>query len=427
MIGTCAAAVALAGALALLLLSSENRNPPHQMGPGATVPAQNVVGSIGVNIHLSYFSTAYGNFPAIATRLKALGVRNVRDVACSGCTLQNQRLRDLGAAGIRLNLVMGDPTGRTGKLPQLLALVRGPLRPYVASVEGPNEYDNSGDPNWAPRLKAYQQELYRGIKSDPRLRGLPVFGPSLVHPQSYGQLGNISRSDDAASVHAYPPNGQPPMLDLPNELRLANTTEPSRPVISTETGYRTGGPPQPGNRPVSEAREAAYLTDLVLGYYRAGVKRSFIYELVDEKPDPSGKDSQQHFGLLRNNFSPKPAYFALHNLISLLSAGGPARGSLDAPRATASSSGGSRMQTLTMQRGDGSQVLAIWPTDPSAADAVGKAGRTHPVQIALSRRAPLALYRPAIGPNVQRRLASATQATVRVGADPLLVVVPRSG
>jgi hypothetical protein len=415
--------LALAGAIALAFLLTEGGKSPTRRG--ATVASQDVVGSIGVNVHLSYFSTAYGNFPALAARLKELGVRNVRDVACSSCTLQNQRLRQLGTAGIKLNLVMGDPTGKTGKLPQLLALVRGPLRPFVTSVEGPNEYDNAGDPKWAPRLKAYQQQLYRGIKSDPRLRQLRVLGPSLVHPQSYRQLGDISRSADAATVHAYPPSGQPPVLDLPNELHLAGITEPSKPVMSTETGYRTGGPPLPGNRPVSEAREGAYLSDLVLGYYRAGVRRSYIYELVDEKPDPAGKDSQQHFGLLHNDLSPKPAYLALRNLISLLSAGGPARGALDAPRATATSLDGSSIETLTIERGDGSQVLAIWPTDPGPADAIGRSGKTHPVDLALSERLPLALYRPALG-SAPQRLRPTSDATVRMGADPLLVVIPRS-
>lgn len=422
----CAAVAALAIAIVLVFVVSTGNKRSQPKGPGATVPAQDVVGSIGVNIHLSYFSTAYGKFPALAARLKSLGVRNVRDVACAACTVENQRLRQLGEAGIKLNLVMGDPSGKSGKLPQLLALVRGPLRPFVSSVEGPNEYDNGGDPQWAPRLRAYQQELYRGIKGDPRLRSLPVIGPSLVHPQSYGQLGNIGQSADIANVHAYPPNGQPPALGIGNELHLAAITEPSRPVMSTETGYRTGGPALPGNRPVSEAREAAYLPDLVLDYYRAGVRRSFIYELVDEHPDPAGKDPEQHFGLLRNDLSPKPAYLALRNLISVVSAGGPARGSLDAPRATATSLDGTRIDSLTMQRGDGSQVLAIWPTNPGAADATGRSGKTHAIDIALSKRAPLTVYRPALSGGPQRRLTPTDDATVRIGADPLLIVIPPS-
>jgi hypothetical protein len=392
-------------------------------GSGGTVSAQNVVGSIGVNVHMSYLDTSYARFPQIEQRLKALGVRTVRDGACSGCKQENQRLQQLGAAGIKLDLIMGDPRGQTGTLPQLIGLVRGPLAPFVTSVEGPNEYDNQGDPKWLPRLKAYQRQLYDAIKRDPKLRHIQVVGPSLVRSSSYAQLGNIDRMLDAGNLHPYPPNGGPPAANIAQELRLASTIAPGRSVQATETGYRTGGPPQPGNRPLTEQQEAAYLPALVLEYYRAGIRRSFLYELADEKPDPQGKDPQQHYGLLRQDLSPKPAYSALQNLIGLLSSAGPAKGSLDAPRATASSIDGSPIHTLTIQRGDGSQVLAMWLTSPTARDALAGRGRTHPVQLALGDRAAIDVYRPSLGKGPQQRLRPTTEAKIQLGADPVLAVI----
>ena len=416
--------IAVAGVVVLATTGGGSRKSTSGNG---TVTSQAMIGSIGVNVHLSYLDTAYARFPQLEQRLKALGVRYVRDGACSGCVQENQRLRQLGQAGIRLDLIMGDPGGQTGKLPQLVNLVRGQLAPFVTSVEGPNEYDNQGDPHWLPRLRAYQTQLYRAIKSDPKLRHIQVLGPSLVRSQSYGQLGNMVSSLDAANLHPYPPSGGPPAANLPAELRLAAQIAPSKPVFATETGYRTGGPAEPGNKPVSEQWQGALVPALALENFRAGIRRSYFYELVDEKPDPGGKDPQQHYGLLRQDLSPKPGYTALQNLIALLGQGGPVTGTPDAPRATARSLDGSPIHTLTIQRGDGAQVVAIWLTSPHAQDALTKTGKTHSVQLTLDSRAAVQVYRPALGRAPQASYKSSTRVSVKLGADPVLAVIKSGG
>jgi hypothetical protein len=397
----------------LTVLSGGKSGPPR----GAAVPAQNVVGSIGVNVHLQYLDTAYANFPVIEQRLKALGVKNIRDGACAGCAQENQRLQQLGQAGIKFDLIMGDPGGQTGSLQQLVGVAKQ-FAPYLTAVEGPNEYDNAGDPKWAPKLRTYQQDLYKAVKSDDKLKKVPVIGPSFVNPESFQQVGDLSRSMDAANLHSYPPSGSPPASNVDSELRRAAAMAPRKPAYSTETGYRTGGPPQPGNKPVDPRTASAYLTALVLEYYRSGIHRSYIYEFVDEKPDRFGKDPQQHFGLLNNNLKPKPAFHALHNLISLLSVGGPAKGEPQQPAGTVTSLDGAPIHTLTMQRGDGSQVLAMWLTAPDA--------RIHKVELSLDDSAPVQVYRPSLGRGPQAELPSSTDFTVKLGREPVLLVIPPS-
>ncbi len=397
----------------LIVLSGGKSGPPR----AAAVPAQNVVGSIGVNVHLSYLNTTYKNFPVIAARLEALGVHNIRDGACAGCVQENQRLRKLGQAGFGIDLIMGDPKGTTGKLPQLVSLAHQ-FAPFLTSVEGPNEYDNQGDRQWAAHLRSYQQQLYKAVRDDDKLRGVKVVGPSFVEPDSFRQVGDLTKSMDAANLHPYPPNGAPPASNIDRELRRAAAFAPRKPAFATETGYRTGGPPQPGNKPVSSDVAAAYLTTLVLEYYRAGIPRSYLYELADERHDPRNRDPQQHFGLLHANLKPKPAYHALHNLISLLSAGGPARGQMDDPSAAATTLDGAPIHTLTMQRGDGSQVLAIWLTSPD--------GKVHPVELTLDEGAPVQVYRPALSRRAQADLPSSTDAKIKLGREPVLVVIPPS-
>ena len=41
---------------------------------------------------------------------------------------------------------------------------------------------------------------------------------------------------------------------------------------------------------------------------------------MDEKPEPGLTDHEQHFGLLRNDLSPKPAFDAVRTLVAALRA-----------------------------------------------------------------------------------------------------------
>jgi hypothetical protein len=400
--------------LALILFLTVGGGGNKRKPPSGVVPAQNVVGSIGVNVHLSYGDTTYSRFPVLMASLKALGVRNLRDGACAGCVQSNQRMQQLGRAGFRFDLIMGDPKNSTGTLQQNLASVKQ-LAPFVTSVEGPNEWDNSGDPRWKANDLSYQRQLYNAVKDDPKLRRIQVIGPSLVNSTSFAKLSGIGSSLDAVNLHSYPPDGSPPASNVSEELRLAASEAPRKPVVSTETGYRTGGPPLPGNKPVNKKLEGAYLDSLVLEYYRAGIRRSYIYELIDERPDPAGKNPQEHFGLLNADTHPKPAFSALRNLIKLLSVGGPAGATaLEPAHVTATTLDGSPIHTLTMQRGDGSQVLAVWETSPG--------GRPHPLELTVDQSASLSIYRPSVARVVQRRLGPVTDARINLGADPVLVV-----
>jgi len=404
-------ALALAIVLLLTLGGGSNKTPR-----GASIPAQDVVGSIGVNVHLSYLNTTYARFPAIAARLKALGIHNIRDGACPGCVEENQRLAQLGRQGFGIDLIMGDPRGTTGKLPQIIGQANQ-LAPFITSLEGPNEWDNQGDPQWAKHLSDYQQQLYKAVKDSDKLRAKPVVGPSFVNPTSFQKVApQIEKSFDVANMHSYPPNGSPPASNIDGELARAAAAAPRKPAYATETGYRTGGRPQPGNKPVSPHLAATYLTTLVLEYYRAGVPRTYLYELADERHDPKNKNPQQHFGLLNADLKPKPAYTALRNLVSILSTGGPATGQMQDPAGALTALDGAPIHTLTMQRGDGSQVMALWLTSPDR--------KVHTVELTLDQSQPVQIYRPTLARRPQASLPTSTDDRIKLGREPVLVVIP---
>jgi hypothetical protein len=271
--------------------------------------------SVGVNVHLSYYNTAYRNFPAVAHALADLGVRQVRDGACAGCTGQNDRLEALGRQGIGLTLIMGHPGG-SESLASLVSLASGPLLPHLAAVEGPNEYDGSGDRRWTTRLRAYQHELWRRVRATPKLTAVPVLGPSLLSFANFSKLGDLSHWLDCGNVHPYAA-GDVPSADLRANMAAVRRVASRKPVCATEAGYHNATADRGDHPGVSETTAGAYVPRLYLDFFRAGIERTFLYELVDEWSDPGREKRDSNFGLLRNDFSPKPAYRSLKALMQL--------------------------------------------------------------------------------------------------------------
>jgi hypothetical protein len=51
---------------------------------------------------------------------------------------------------------------------------------------------------------------------------------------------------------------------------------------------------------------------------KSGVTQTYLYELLDEQPDASGTNAQDHYGLFHNDGTPKLAAIAIHNLTAIL-------------------------------------------------------------------------------------------------------------
>jgi hypothetical protein len=326
------------------------------LAPQPAAPAAALRDSVGVNVHLSHVSTPYNNFTAVKSALLELGVRHVRDGACAGCTWLFPRIRELGAAGVRFTMIAGSPRNTTGTLADNLAAIKGSLLPAVEAVEGPNEWDISGDPAWAANLRAYQSDLYARVQADPFLRPLTVVGPSLVYRSSRATLGDLSASMTVGNLHPYP-GGQAPAKNLDSELALASTVSASKPVMATETGYHNALATTGTHPPIDEANAGVYTERLPLDYYARGIRRTFIYQLLDEKPDPGNADMQQHFGLLRNDLSHKPAYDALKALLANVGDGTPST-----PRSLRFDlvGGDTSLRQLLFARSDGAFSLVLW-------------------------------------------------------------------
>ncbi len=339
----------LAAAAALLLPTAAS---------GAATPARNAdsfVDSIGVNTHTYYDDTVYySHFGQVKQKLAELGVRHIRENLVTDREDQYERLRELAANGVRATLIMGDPT-EDEPLDELLSVVKTELKGAVAALEGPNEFDMWGGSDWISGLRPYQQRLYAAVKSDPALASLPIVGPSIVHRRNQEALGDVSGDLDYGNIHSYP-DGYRPEENLDRHLEAAGDNSGSEPVMATETGYHTAAGWGGEHNPVSEAAMAAYVPRMFLEYFRRGIVRTFSYELLDE--EGGSGEREDNFGLLRNDFSEKPAFVALRNTIDILKD----PGSSFAPDSLAYTVGGDAedVHHVLLQKRDGSFYLALW-------------------------------------------------------------------
>jgi hypothetical protein len=337
-------------------------------------PSDRFVDSIGVNVHMSYEDTGYRDVAAVRAALRDLGVRHVRDGNALGVAGQYEALRELARDGLRVDLILGDPVGSSGSgtLDQQIASLKNDLRGAVASVEGPNEFDGRGGPDWPRLLRDYQERLYRMVKDDPALGGLPVVGPSLIAISEWPRVGKLSDAVDYGNIHPYA-GGEPPRPgQVEDQLKLVARATGSDPVYATEAGYHNAISAGPEAQPVvSERAAAVYVPRLFLEHFRGGIERTYLYELLDERPDPAGRDAEQHFGLIRSDSSRKPAFAALRNLIAILRDPGP---EFEASSLDFSLKAGDSVNQVLLQKRDGTFYLVLWRPDTSA---WSKAARTN--------------------------------------------------
>jgi hypothetical protein len=312
--------------------------------------AETLVDSIGVNVHFSYVDTAYARRAEVLARLRELGVRHVRDGMPYPIEAMRAGLRAVSRQGIRGTLI-GDPTlDPASQVADSVAL----MGDGIAGFEGPNELDASGNPAWPAMLRDYMPALDAAVGDE--APGVPVIGPSFIDPAS--RIRIPPDLPGLFNAHPYPQGGppEPAIGDAVRELRARGGD--SR-AIFTESGYHNALRATTGQPPVSEEAAAVYLPRLLVTAFGAGVRRTFIYELLDEKPDPGLLDPEQHFGLLRQDLSPKPVFRAVQTLIAALKASTGKRRSGQVSL-NIQVRGADDVERLVLARRDRSLVVALW-------------------------------------------------------------------
>ena len=352
-----------------------------ELTPLPSVQADAVVDGYGVGIHLPFLDTPYRDAETVATALEDLGVRHVRDDLYLDNPRQYDGIRTLAGRGIRFDLIMGRPD-RPGTPADYVRTVAEELPTgAVESVEGVNEWDHFGGPDWPVELVSWQQRLFDEVKGDPRTSHLPVLSPALAFRWNYAALPDLSPWSDKANAHMYP-GGYKPTNEITRITDSLLAVVPGKPVVTTEAGYHNALNTAHGHRAVPEDVAGVYEPRLLLEHLLRGEERLYRYELIDSFADPGKTDPEAHFGLLRHDLSPKPAYHAMRNLIDLLEDPGPAHRTEPLPLSVKGWPSDGRY--LVTQKRDGGFVLLLW-RDVAVYDPVDRErSPVAPVEVTLT-------------------------------------------
>ena len=351
MIAALVVAVVAVPGLAALVLVGRDQTPQAPALRTSTLSADAFVDSIGVGTHLNYFDTAYARLPELVARLRELGVHHIREAVPAPTGQHADALRAVGAAGLKATLGNGDPGSDPARwVADGISLIGD----QAVAFEAPNELDNTDYADWPAQLRTYMPALVAAVRE--QAPGADVIGPSFIDSASRALIPN----DLPGLFNGHPySGGLPPEGALDQALDERRATTPGRGVVFTEAGYHNALNATAGQPPASEEAAAVYLPRLLATAFGAGVRRTFLYELVDEKPDPGLIDAEQHFGLLRNDLSPKPAFTAIKTMIAAVQASpGERSGAPLEPQVQVDS--GDPVERVTLQRADGSLAILLW-------------------------------------------------------------------
>ncbi len=354
-----------------------------QAEPQAAVGVADFLDTLGVNTHIAYKDGAYADTGRVARDLRYLGIHHVREGIVDHWGPDTASLADyvrLAEAGAKFDLVVSHQPQPATAAPfietnlAMLATLRRAMPHGIAAVEGPNEINNWPVAAYkaltgVPAALASQRDLYAAVHADPGLRGVQVYdltgGP---------QQASLAGRADAANQHPYPHNAMQPGDGIPPGFAEAYSMVGRYPRVITETGNFSLPLGWPAGKAwweaatylgVDEATQAKSVLDTYFDAFAQGVGRTYVYELLDQKPDPDGASTFLHYGLFRFDHAPKPAATAIHALTLILSGkaapavNGASKGRLD--YALALPPTGHR---VLLQRADGVFVLALWNDVP---------------------------------------------------------------
>jgi hypothetical protein len=310
--------------------------------------------SVGVNLHLAFPGTIYQTqFPQIMQAMIALGITHYRDgLNQYALPFQYQNAEALGKAGMKADWLMDSHNSAS-----IINSAYEYAPDATAGFEGPNEDDADVGFN----LSTFMQLLKSTVRSNPATAAMPIIDPSFLNVSSFGIQGSLGPLVNYGNMHDYFGNYNPETGSYGSNfyncggygsmqfnICLAQMVSGGQPAVSTETGYQSG-------TGLSDAIIGRYELRTLFEGLNLGVARTYIYEMID--------DASGNWGLLTANFTPRPAYTAIQNVLALLK-----DVNFTQPgKLNYSLTGGMQnVNHVLLQKSDGTFYIAIWLAVPGA-------------------------------------------------------------
>jgi len=399
---------------------------------------------LGVNLHVNYTDGAYARIGNVVQAMRFLGITHARTALPS--------LRDGGfgvrgsaplasylymaGAGIRFTFIAYPDIDRAvGTARSILAARPG----SIAAIEGFNEINNfpvtyGGMKSDAAAILA-QKALYAAVRADPAFRTIPVYDLTGAPPTT-----DISGRADLANGHPYTQNARQPGPSIARGYTIYGAKPGAIPMVVTEFGNFSLPADWPAGKPlwaghtmlgVDERTQAKIILNGFAESARLGVRRSYVYELVDQKPDPTGRLTEMHYGLFHFDFSPKPSAAALHNLTTIISTeANYATHPSASPAILSLASAAPSIRSLTLRQPDASVVFLLWNEVPfwtwSQSASNPLTAPSIEVTFRLDRNpSSIRVYDPLNGPSPQS--VQANGRTLRIAVPDHVIIVAASG
>lgn len=319
---------------------------------------------LGVCTITSTTSGPYGNRPEILRALQELGATWIRSKIFTGNKRQVAWLNELAASGIKTNALVHGPGGKDSPEASV-ALVASSRRGAVERIEGPNEWNLKGGADWVAELVDHQTRLWNAVKSNPDTQGITVVGPALGMRKGFDELGDRTAIMDWGNIHLYT-GGFVPGYRSDTVIAGERIVCGSKQITLTETGWHNAAEWTGPHYYTPEDVAGVYAPRLLLEYFIRDVPRLSIYQLVN---NPAARDAREsNFGLLRADFSRKPAFVALANLHTILTRTYRTTGRSGAPVSLAFRDGPSDLRSALVDRGDGRSLLFLWRSETAIYD-----------------------------------------------------------
>lgn len=251
----------------------------------------------------------------------------------------------------------------------------------IRAFEGPNEYTkNYKTGDWAGRLRDYQEFLFRRVRNDRLLKAIPVLAPTIWRRrvEDYRAIASLGRFCDYGNLHLYSGGRRPSLFaaegreePVDQAIDDAQLVAPGKQICITETGFRTAGAkPTASDLPPDVIAKYTLRNIAEMFLRRNDVAWMNIYTLMDYS---TGSD----YGLLALDLTPRPAYFALRNLIRIVADPGQAM-TVDDRIAFRLHADSRQLRSLVLDKRDGRSLLLLWCDEDSYDRRTSKPVRSAP-------------------------------------------------